>query len=105
MPPSSDSSSVQTSTDNNVNDNAGFEVIRVETEIERENRTLTEWITTATEARRKDGVRVEALVRNNRAFRNPSILQKMIDFVEIDEYATALPRRQPPPPPPQQEQE
>ncbi len=72
---------------------AGFEVLRVESEAEREDQALARWLADATTARRTTGVRLESHVRNNRNFRNPAILQKMIEYCEIDEHATALPRR------------
>lgn len=75
-------------------DDDGFEVVRVTEEdlYNDESQALEKWVREAIACRESGGVKLNEEVRRNRKFRNPTILQKMIAYCEIDEQASNLPR-------------
>lgn len=74
-------------------DDGGFEVVSVTPGDARpsEQSALELWVRDALKSREDGNVRLNEEVRKNRNFKNPVILQKMILYCGIDEYATNLP--------------
>lgn len=60
------------------------------TTVPKEDAALARWVMEALKARVSSGVRLEEEVRKNKNFKNPAILDKMIEYCGIDEHASLL---------------
>lgn len=60
------------------------------TTVPKEDPSLARWVMEALKARATTGVRLEEEVRKNKKFKNPAILEKMIEYCGIEEHASLL---------------
>lgn len=68
----------------------GEQVRQNESDIGPDSDHLRQWVQTALANQRESGSSFSDMVRGNRNFRNPAILEKMISYCGIDEFGTQL---------------